>query len=85
MQIKKINVGLDAGSTTLKIVATNDENEVLFTDYNRHNADIPKALADSLERLKRKLVQTLRSDSKRQVVQEWDCASVLVYLLFKKL
>ncbi|MCR5247294.1 MAG: acyl-CoA dehydratase activase-related protein [Paludibacteraceae bacterium] len=55
MQIKKINVGLDAGSTTLKIVATNEENEVLFTDYNRHNADIPKALADSLERLKAKI------------------------------
>ncbi len=55
MQIGKINVGLDAGSTTLKIVATNEACEVLFTDYNRHNADIPKALADSLERLKAKI------------------------------
>ncbi|MBQ0156653.1 MAG: 2-hydroxyacyl-CoA dehydratase [Bacteroidales bacterium] len=55
MQIEKINVGLDAGSTTLKIVATDESCEVLFTDYNRHNADIPKALADSLERLKAKI------------------------------
>ncbi|MDF9827468.1 putative CoA-substrate-specific enzyme activase [Ereboglobus sp. PH5-10] len=36
--------GLDVGSTTLKIVITDSAGEILFTDYRRHNADVPAAL-----------------------------------------
>ncbi|MCQ2198502.1 MAG: acyl-CoA dehydratase activase [Paludibacteraceae bacterium] len=52
MMNKVLNIGLDAGSTTLKIVATDQDRNVVFSDYNRHNADIPSALAVSLGKLR---------------------------------
>lgn len=42
------NIGLDAGSTTLKLVITDPNGSVIFTDYNRHHANIPDALILSL-------------------------------------
>ena len=33
-------LGIDIGSTTVKIAILNDENEVLFSDYERHFANI---------------------------------------------
>ncbi|HOI26304.1 MAG TPA: acyl-CoA dehydratase activase [Paludibacteraceae bacterium] len=43
-------VGLDAGSTTLKLVITDNSGKILFSDYNRHHANIPLALSLSLEK-----------------------------------
>lgn len=51
----RFNIGLDAGSTTLKIVITDGKGEIVFTDYNRHNANIPVALSQSLEKALGKL------------------------------
>ena len=51
----KFNIGLDAGSTTLKTVITDNNGEIAFTDYNRHNANIPLALSQSLEKALEKL------------------------------
>ena len=48
-------IGLDAGSTTLKLVAINDKGDVVYTDYNRHHADIPGTLLSSLRRMKESL------------------------------
>lgn len=42
--------GLDAGSTTLKLVITDHKGNILFSDYNRHHANIPLALSQSLEK-----------------------------------
>ncbi|MDR1497039.1 MAG: acyl-CoA dehydratase activase-related protein [Puniceicoccales bacterium] len=40
-----LNAGIDAGSTTLKLIVTEkDEGRVCFSDYQRHHADIPTAL-----------------------------------------
>ena len=41
---KPLFAGLDVGSTTLKIVITDDSGQAVFTDYRRHNADVPAAL-----------------------------------------
>ncbi len=48
-------IGLDAGSTTLKLVVTDTADAVVFTDYNRHHADIPQALIKSLQKAEKAL------------------------------
>ena len=49
------SIGLDAGSTTLKLVVTDSKGSVIFTDYNRHHANIPQALIESLQRVEKEL------------------------------
>jgi Uncharacterized protein conserved in bacteria len=39
-------LGIDIGSTTVKIAVSNDNNEILFSDYERHFADIQGTLSD---------------------------------------
>ena len=43
-------LGIDIGSTTVKIAVLNSNNEVLFSDYERHFANIQETLADLLGR-----------------------------------
>ena len=43
-------LGIDIGSTTVKIAILNNENEVLFSDYERHFANIQETLSDLLGR-----------------------------------
>ncbi len=38
-----INIGLDAGSTTIKVVAADSNHEIIYKDYRRHFADITGA------------------------------------------
>jgi len=49
------NIGLDAGSTTLKLVVTDIAGSVIFTDYNRHHANIPQALIEALQKVQKEL------------------------------
>jgi predicted CoA-substrate-specific enzyme activase len=37
-------VGIDIGSTTIKIVFTNNNEDIVFSEYQRHNADILNAV-----------------------------------------
>ena len=32
------NLGVDIGSTTMKVAVIDDNNNLLFSDYRRHNA-----------------------------------------------
>ena len=41
-------LGIDIGSTTVKIAILNDKNDILFSDYERHFANIQSTLADLL-------------------------------------
>ena len=41
-------LGIDIGSTTVKIAISNETNDVLFSDYRRHFADIQGTLSDLL-------------------------------------
>ena len=48
-------LGIDIGSTTVKIAILNRENEILFADYERHFANIQETLASLLEKAKKQL------------------------------
>ena len=43
-------LGIDIGSTTVKIAVLGENNEVLFSDYERHFANIQETLSDLLGR-----------------------------------
>ena len=45
-------LGIDIGSTTVKIAILNDKNEILFSDYERHYANIQDTLAGLLRKVK---------------------------------
>ncbi|WP_461816069.1 acyl-CoA dehydratase activase-related protein [Faecalimonas sp.] len=50
MQKPLHRLGIDIGSTTVKIAIINTENEVLFSDYKRHFANIQETLSDLLDK-----------------------------------
>ena len=43
-------LGIDIGSTTVKIAILNEENQMLFSDYERHFANIRETLASLLSK-----------------------------------
>ena len=43
-----LHIGLDVGSTTVKIAALDDENNFVYKKYQRHYSDIKKTLAEVL-------------------------------------
>ena len=45
-------LGIDIGSTTVKIAILNDKNDILFSDYERHYANIQDTLAGLLRKVK---------------------------------
>ena len=42
------NIGIDVGSTTVKVVVTNNKNKVLYSDYKRHFSDTKKTIKEML-------------------------------------
>ncbi len=48
-------LGIDIGSTTVKIAALNEKNQILFSDYERHYAEIQETLALLLTRAVKEL------------------------------
>lgn len=46
-----LHVGLDVGSTTVKIVVMNDNLETLYTNYTRHFSDTKQTVCNVLEKL----------------------------------
>ena len=55
MDNKLYKLGIDIGSTTVKIAILDNNNEILFSDYERHYANIQDTLAALLEKAKDKL------------------------------
>ena len=53
MKEQNYKLGLDVGSTTLKLVIVNEEKEVVFSEYRRHKAGILKTLIDVLKDVKK--------------------------------
>ena len=49
------SLGIDIGSTTVKIAVLDSDNHILFADYERHYANIQETLALLLSRAKEKL------------------------------
>ena len=52
-------LGIDIGSTTVKIAILNEKNEIVFSDYKRHFADIQGTLAILIEEAKQKVKEVL--------------------------
>lgn len=55
MDRKQYRLGIDIGSTTVKIAILDEKNEVLFSDYQRHFANIQETLARLLIAAKEEL------------------------------
>ena len=49
-----LHVGLDVGSTTVKIVVMNKNKEIIYKDYRRHFSDTRKTICDFLEEIAEK-------------------------------
>lgn len=43
---KILNIGIDVGSTTVKMVVMDKENKILYSDYRRHFSDTKKTIND---------------------------------------
>ncbi|MDR0222015.1 MAG: 2-hydroxyacyl-CoA dehydratase [Oscillospiraceae bacterium] len=52
------NIGLDVGSTTVKIAVTDENNNIVYQKYQRHYSDIKKTLAEVLT----EAVESLKDD-----------------------
>lgn len=48
-------LGIDVGSTTIKVVVLDSYNKVIYNDYRRHFSDIKNTLIDSLEECFKKI------------------------------
>ena len=48
-------LGIDIGSTTVKIAILDENNQILFSDYERHFANIQETLQQLLEKAVDKL------------------------------
>ncbi|MDO5759755.1 MAG: acyl-CoA dehydratase activase [Bacteroidota bacterium] len=48
------NMGLDVGSTTAKVVLADDKDQILYSSYQRHNADIKGSIKNILSSIKKK-------------------------------
>ena len=51
-------LGIDIGSTTVKIAILDDKNEIVFSDYERHYANIQETLAGVIKSAMEKLGDT---------------------------
>ncbi|MBP5325081.1 MAG: 2-hydroxyglutaryl-CoA dehydratase, partial [Pseudobutyrivibrio sp.] len=52
MKNNLFKLGIDIGSTTVKIAVLDDDNKILFSDYQRHFANIQQTLTDLLTQAK---------------------------------
>ena len=53
--LSNYTLGIDIGSTTVKVAILNERHELLFSDYERHFANIQETLAALLEKAEKKL------------------------------
>ena len=49
--IPTYNIGIDIGSTTLKLVVVDENYDIIFSDYRRHNTDIREALKGAYQKM----------------------------------
>ena len=49
-----LHVGLDVGSTTVKIIVMNEKQETIYKDYQRHYSDTKNTVCNVLENLNTK-------------------------------
>ena len=52
MSVSALNVGIDIGSTTIKVVVLNQAKEIIYKTYARHFSEIGRALHENLPALR---------------------------------
>ena len=57
--MKTYRAGIDIGSTTVKLVLLDEQDNLIFGEYQRHHANTQKTLAQLLRRAQEKLGQLL--------------------------
>ena len=55
MNTMRYTLGIDIGSTTVKIAILDEDHKLLFSDYKRHFANIRETLSDLLQEAYSKL------------------------------
>lgn len=56
--MKSYNIGIDAGSTTVKAVVMDTEDKILWKDYKRHNTKQPELIHDFLLKIEKRFPET---------------------------
>ena len=51
METQLLHVGLDVGSTTVKIIVMNEKKETIYKEYKRHYSDTKNTVCSVLESL----------------------------------
>ena len=46
-----MNIGIDIGSTTLKVIVLDNNGDVVYKSYNRHKVDILTVFGEQLDKL----------------------------------
>ena len=49
-----LNIGIDVGSTTVKVVVINDKEEILFSTYQRHMSEVRQKIISILQEVQNK-------------------------------
>lgn len=55
MQKQRYKMGIDIGSTTVKVVVIDNRNHIVFSEYKRHFSEIKKTAVELLEQAKKEL------------------------------
>ncbi len=56
---KPYSIGIDVGSTTVKLVVLDDDKKIVHKEYNRHFSDIKNTVADMFENAKELLIEKI--------------------------
>ena len=63
--LKLHKLGIDIGSTTVKIAILDEQNTLVFSDYERHFANIRETLTDLLHKAYEKLGQMDENEAQK--------------------
>ncbi|MBR3791208.1 MAG: 2-hydroxyglutaryl-CoA dehydratase, partial [Clostridia bacterium] len=50
-----IRLGIDVGSTTVKVVLTNEDNKIIYSEYMRHYSDIKNTVLDLFSHIEKEI------------------------------
>ena len=77
-------LGIDIGSTTVKVAVIDDNNKILFADYERHYANIQETLASLLKKCKGELGELSLYGPILQVPADSLCRVTYIFHLSRK-
>ena len=55
MENQSYRLGIDIGSTTVKTIVLDNDDNILFSEYRRHNANVVDTLSETLAKVTEKL------------------------------